>query len=504
VPRFPKLLTPLVALAAAGPFASCGSGCSPARPSADSTVTIAVRADITGVFPNQPIADEAYTYDVMWNVFEGLVRFNHRLEPEPALALRWENPDDRTYVFHLRPDLRFSDGRPLVAQDVVASFEAARQKNWVTRGYLQAIESVIAQGPLAVKVRTRFPYFILLAKLPWGLVLPAGVVDQTPVPTLGSGPYVLESRTPGREFVLTRNPHYRGPPPAFARARFVVEPDARARVEQVLRGHADVADNVDLTQVDALRGQGLQVFSAPTLRVIFLGLRPDTPPFDDPLVREAIDLALDRAELVRRVYGGRTVPASQLVPPAIVGYNSALPVTTADRKRARALLAEAGRAQGFSVRLDGPQNRYTYDREILVEVARQLAEVGIRVEVNALDKRDFFPMAFGARSPFHLLGWECQSGEAGQALDALVYSTSRTNTTGVADPRLDELIEASNRTLNVQTRTVALQRALARVAELRPVLPLLVQAEAVAVSPRVRWQPSVRFSLDVPEMSPAR
>jgi peptide/nickel transport system substrate-binding protein len=363
--------------------------------------------------------------------------------------------------------------------------------------------------PLTVKVCTRFPYFVLLSKLPWGMVMPREAVDQNPVPSLGSGPYHIVSHTVGRELVLARNPHYQGPPPAYARARFVVEPDARARIDKLLRGEADVADHVPLDRVEELRQRGLQVFSGPTLRVLFLGLRMDTAPFDDPRVREAIDLAIDREELIRRAYGGRTVPASQIVPPAVVGYNPLISVTTPDRARARALLAAAGHAQGLALRLDGTRNRYVYDVEILHEVARQLADVGIRVEVNALDKAEFFPLAFQGKSPFHLLGWECQSGEAGQALDVLVHSADRagfgnTNTSGVADATLDELIEASNRTVNVQARTQALQRALARVAGLRPLVPLLVQAEAVAVSPRVRWQPSVRFSLHIPEMSPAR
>jgi peptide/nickel transport system substrate-binding protein len=475
----------------------------------DEVVTLAVRADITGVFPNPPTADEAYTYDVMWNVFESLARFNRRLEPEPALAARWENPDDRTYVFHLKPGLRFSDGRPLTAADVAASLEGPRKHGWVTSSYFRNVESAEAVGPLSLKVRTRFPYFVLLSKLPWGMVLPKEAVDLTPVPSLGSGPYRIESHTVGRELVLVRNDYFQGPPPAFARARFVVEPDAQERIAKLFRGEADVADHVPLDQVDALRQKGLQVFSGPTLRVLFLGLRVDTPPFDDPRVREAIDLSLDREELIRRTYHGRTVPASQIVPPAVVGYNPRIPVTTANRVRARALLAEAGHAQGLTLRLDGPRNRYVYDVEILHEVARQLAEVGIRVEVNAQDKAIFFPLAFQGRSPFHLLGWECQSGEAGQALDVLVHSADRTgfgntNTSGVKDPTLDELIEAGNRTVNAQARTQALQRALARVAELRPLIPLLIQAEAVAVSPRVRWEPSVRYSLHIPEMSPAR
>jgi peptide/nickel transport system substrate-binding protein len=480
----------------------------PAPPSGD-TLTLAVRADVTGFYPNPPMADEAYTYDVNWAIFEGLVRFSRRIEPEPALAERWENPDDRTYVFTLRDGLRFSDGRPVTAEDVAASLNAARERGWATRNYLQAIESVRAAGPRSVVIRTRFPYLVLLFKLPWGLVLPADAVAATPVAAVGTGPYRLESWEPGRGFALARNPHFREAPAGFARARFVVVSDAGERLGKLLRGEAQVADQVPLDMVEALRGRDdVTVFAGAGIRVIFLGLRVDAPPFSDARVREAVDLAIDREELISRAYGGRTVPASQLVPQAIVGFNPAIPVTAPDRARARRLLDEAGHRQGFAVRLDGPNNRYVNDEAILREVARQLREVGIRVDVNALDKREYFPLAFAGRSKFHLLGWECQSGEAGQALDAVAHSRSgpllgSANTTGLSDPVLDRLIEDSNRALDLKDRTAALQKAMARLAETRAIVPLLVQAEAVAVSRAVEWEPPLGYALRVADMRPA-
>jgi peptide/nickel transport system substrate-binding protein len=105
-------------------------GCDSAAPkaAARSSVTIAVRADVTGFFPNPPILNEGYTMDVNWNLYEGLVRYDNRFRIEPAVAQRWENPDDRTYVFDLRPGLRFADGRAVSAEDVAASLTAPRNR----------------------------------------------------------------------------------------------------------------------------------------------------------------------------------------------------------------------------------------------------------------------------------------------------------------------------------------------------------------------------------------
>lgn len=470
-------------------------------------MTLAVRADVTGIFPNPPTMNESYTLHVNGNVFEGLVRFDSRLNLAPALAERWEDVDERTCVFTLRAGLRFSDGRPVTARDVAASLTAARTRGWITRDYLQSLESVQALDERRVAVRTRFPYPVLLHKLPWGYVLPADLVERTPVPAVGTGPYRVESWAPGRELVLARNPHFRGPAPAFERARFLAIPEASARVEALLRGEADLADQIPPERIDALRTQpGLEVKEHLSSRVLFLGLRMDRPPFADPRVRQAFDLALDREELIARALGGRGTPASQLVPPSIVGFNSRLAMPRPDRQRAGRLLASAGYGDGLAIRLDGTHNRYPNDRAILHEVARQLALIGVRVEVNALDKRDFY--AGLAESSFHLLGWACESGDAGDALDTLLHSPTAgllgsANTTRTSDPTLDSLIDAGNRSAAGAERTAHLQAALARAAELRPVIPLVVPTEAAAVSSRIRWETPWNLALRIEDLRPA-
>jgi len=477
--------------------------------SAPSTLRLAVRADVTGFLPNPPAANEGFTIDVNWSILEGLVRFDHTMHLQPALAQHWENPDDRTYVFDLRPGLRFSDGRSVTAEDVAASLDAAREQHWITGDSLQAIESVRATGERRVEIRTRIPYLILLYKLPWGLVLPRDSLGERPVPVIGTGPYRLGSWKPGKEFVLERNVYFRGPAPAFERARFQVVPDGDERVSMLLGGQADLIDQVPLHRLDELDArQDVEVLSGPGFRNLFLCLRVDTPPFSDPRVREAVDLAIDRAQLVERALRGRAEPASQLVPSAVVGFDPDIKVTEPDRERSRRLLAEAGYPDGLEVRLDGPNNRYVNDVEILAEVKRQLALVGIDVEVNAQDKQDFFALTVAQRSSFHLLGWACQTGEAGDALDGLLHSPSdgllgSDNTFGLADPELDRLIEESNASVNLADRTAALQRAIRYVSELNVVVPLVVQTESLAISRRIHWEPPVSFGLRLRDMRPA-
>jgi peptide/nickel transport system substrate-binding protein len=494
--------TRLLALAALA-----AAACRRAPPAVEATqLTIAVRADVTGIFPNPPINNEAFTIYVNRNVFEGLVRFDERLRLQPALAERWENPDDRTYVFFLRPGVRFSDGTPVTADDVVASVLAARERGWITRDYLQGIESARALDSRTVEVKTRGPYLILLFKLPFGFVLPKHAIGRSPVPPLGTGPYRLEAWEKGREVRLVRNEQWRGAAPAFERVRFVVVPGPADRIAMLERGEAEVVDQVPLEQVERLaRDERLRVVVRPTLRVLFLGLRTDTAPFTDPRVREAFDLAIDRRELIRRALAGLTIPATQLVSADVVGHDHTIALPAPDPARARALLAEAGFPAGLDVRLDGPMNRYVNDRQILDEVARQLGEIGVRVQVNALDKAAFFNFVNAGRSPFYLLGFACESGDAGDALDSLMHSPAAAglgslNAFGLADAELDRLIDLSNRSLDTSERTVRLQAALRRVARLRPLLPLVVQTEAVALSRRVQWDPPLNLAFEAAGM----
>ena len=469
---------------------------------------IAVRADVTGFFPNPPLANEAYTWLVNASIFEGLTRRDPEHRIEPALAVRWENPDERTYVFELRDGLRFSDGRPVQARDVAASLLAPARQGWPTRNYLHSIESAEPQGARLLRIRTRSPDLVLLTKLPWGYVLPAESLNAKPVPTVGTGPYRLQSWTPGREFVLGRNPYYRGPAAAFAEARFVVEPDGRARVARVMDGRADLADHVPFEVLDDLKTRpGVLAVERPGLTVMFLGLRVDRAPFDDARVREAVELALDRETLVASALGGHGQVATQLVAAAVAGFDPNLRPLTRDLERARALLADAGYPDGLEIALDGTHNRYPRDRELIAAVAAQLGQAGIHVRGNAVDKRDFFPLVDSGRSSFHLVGFACEAGDAGDALDQLAYSPGgrlgAINSAGLRDMELDRLIDSANNSTSPVQRLQSLRRALGRLTALRAYLPLVVPNDAVLVSNRVAWEPPLDLGLRPADMRPA-
>lgn len=481
----------------------CALGCGvdrgrAARPAPE--LTVAVQGDITGIYPR--LRNESYSFSVNANVFEGLTSLGHDLAPQPALADGWENPDEHTWLFHLRPGVRFSDARPVRAADVVASLRGALAEE-ATRTLLAPVASVEAVSESHVRVRTRFPCPVLLSHLAFAFVHPEHGA------AIGTGPYRVESWEPGRVLVLARNAAFRGAPPDFERVRFVVTPDPVARLAALREGRAEIADNVPAPEIDGLRERpGLRVVSRPSLRVLFLALRVDQAPFASPAVREALDLALDRDELVARAVGGFASPASQLVPPPVLGHNPEIPVTRPDRARARALLRRAGYPKGFAVRLDGPSDRYPAGAAIMAEVARQLGEIGVGVEVAARPKQEFFERIDSGRYQMLLYGWSCETVQAGEALDELIHTPPEGEGRNVAhfsDADIDGLVDTANRSSRIRERSALLARALAAVAAARPVIPLVIQNESFAyASPRVAWDPSLDMALRIADVHAVR
>ncbi|HEV8268727.1 MAG TPA: ABC transporter substrate-binding protein, partial [Thermoanaerobaculia bacterium] len=470
-------------------------------------LTLALRADVTGFFPNPSFSDESYTIYLNQCVFEGLVGVGANHEPVPAVAEGWEQPDDTTWLFHVRRGLKFNDGTNVTPADVVASLNASRERGWFDAGNVNVIESVRGVGPSTVEVKTKEPYPALLYKLPYTFILPERVMGMKPVPSVGTGPYVLESWEPKREIRFKRNPHGRSPGPGFAKVRILVVPDAETRITMVVTGKADMADEVPSVDVPRLRNvASLEVISRPSGRVVFLAPRADRKPFDDIRVREALDKAIDREELIRRALPDMALPASQIVSPTVVGFDPSITPPKPDREAARRLLREAGYPNGFDVTLDGPSNRYVNDVEVLHEVARQLALVGMRVAVNPVEKGAFYRLIESGKSSIYLFGWACELGEASEALDELMHSPTKamlgaSNFQGIADADLDALIEAGDRTVTPDDRAEVYRKALARIAQKRLVVPLETQIETYVLSRRIRWEPPLNLALDVKAIS---
>ncbi len=442
------------------------------------------------------LKSEVISVLVQGNMFEALVEFDPAMKIRPLLAETWENPDDLTWVFRLRPGVLFHDGTPMQAEDVV--FSLCRAKNWPAselKSNFVAVDTIFQADERTVVIRTRRPYPILLNKLLNAFIIPARYhqkyrdagFEQAPV---GTGPYRFLSFDRRRGLRMQRWDRYWGPKPDFRQVTITKYEDPR-EIEALLRqGMADIVNEVPPAAARGLLDspvRGYRLERRPGLALRYLGLNTTVKPLSDLRVRQAISLAVDRQALVGQCVLGFGMPASQPVPQAIFGYDPGLPQLRYDPDRARRLLKAAGYGRGLRLSLLLPDTRLSFGQEL----QHQMARAGIELELNVKEREAFFDAQ--DTSSFFLLGSVSISGDASDLFDDVIHSPragyGRDNQHRYRNPSVDRLIEASSGYLDQAQRLKALQRIMRLVMADLPRIPLYVEDEIYAVSDRLSWQP---------------
>ena len=466
--------------------------------------------------------DEGATWSTLCNLFEGLVRFDANLKIEAALAQSWSNPDATHWLFQLRPGVRFHDGRPLGAEDVAYSIRrAAMYERSVIRPYFTSIRQVNALDPLRVEIETREPDPLLLNKLTFAYVVPRAASLENPAlanKPVGTGPYRFDHWLTENRFLLKRFDDYWGRRSIFPQVEVSHIHEARERVAALLAGGVDLTRSLqgeDVPRIDAKPGYRAKVAGTITVMLLTLHVaqKPGAPgnPLAQQSVRQAVHLALDRQEIVRRGFGGLARPAYQLVPPEVFGFDHQLPPGGRDVARARALLASAGYADGF--RLDVCATSLS---RLVGEVIRDnLGEIGIKVALRVLPWDELY-RRFRSDSPpqASIFGWSCNSGDESDFLDTCLHSRQsggearmgELNTTGWSNPELDGLIAESRHVMRVQDRLAILGRINRIALEQLPYIPLTIDTEIYGHVASVEWEPRIdtRIYLHELEWRPQR
>ncbi|MDT0331200.1 ABC transporter substrate-binding protein [Nocardiopsis lambiniae] len=303
---------------------------------------------------------------------------------QPRLAESWESEGEDLTHWHvsLREDAVFSDGEPVTADDVLFSLRRIQGKGAENNGRLSVfdLESSEASGEHELELVTRRPYAevgVALSSLTF--VVPEGG-DDIVEPVVGSGPFVLEGAD-DTTATLTRNEEWWGPGTGVERLEITAMPDPSARASAVASGQADVAGSVaPATARQYDEDDAVEVVTRPGGVNHPLVMDLTVAPFDDPEVREAVKLALDREALVETVFLGYGKPGADIVSPSEPFAPEADPVNR-DLDRARELLEEAGHEDGVSLTLHAT-NSYPGMEEAAVLVSEQLAEAGIEVQVE--------------------------------------------------------------------------------------------------------------------------
>ena len=468
-------------------LAAC-NGAAPPRPKADErALRVALHAEPTSLDPH--LQSESVANSLLSNLYEGLTSFDGEMGLRPALAERWESPDDLTWILRIRRGATFHDGRPVTAADVVASLERARDHPASrVSAFLVAVDSWRAVDRSTVELRTLRPYPILLNKLALILIVPAGSPNPI-VDPVGTGPYRLAARATGRLELEPYARHWAGPPP-HVRVDFTFEPDSARRAAGLLGGDFDLVTEVGPDErARVAASEVAELRERDTLTVNYLQLPGDVLPFSDPRVREALELAIDRRQLVAEMVGGVGSPVGQMVGPNVFGYVPGLVATERDLPRARQLLAEAGYPNGVDLELELRAGRS------LEPLVRQLGEAGFRVHLQVRRWSELYPLLQSGAPLFYFGGWSCTSGDASDLFDGKVHTRSPRSGYGsqqgrvLSTPLLDRLIEIAGSASDMGERRRLLEQAARELAAWRLLLPLFVARTEYGVRRSLRFEP---------------
>lgn len=332
-------------------------------------------------------------------LFSSLVAINHEMDVVPDLAETWEQPDPLTYIFHLRHDVRFHDGRPISSSDVKFTFDSILSGAVKTpkRGSFRLLASVSAPDDSTVVLRLREPYASFL----WSLARPAiGIVPrdagaEVARHPIGTGPFRFVSATTDEEVVLERNPGYFGLAPAVERVRFRIVPDATVRALELRKGTADIAlSSLSPDTALALSSDPqIEVAQQPGSVLAYLVFNFDDPILSRREVRQALASATDRVALIRYLLRGQARLSDSLLPPNHWAFESSAHQPGYDPARAERLLDAAGYPRGP----DGIRLRLTL-KTSTDESARLLGAVlqdqwkraGILLELRPLEFATFY------------------------------------------------------------------------------------------------------------------
>jgi len=429
-------------------------------------------------------------------VYEPLVTRGKDLKVEPCLALSWQAVNATTMRFKLRPNIRFHDSTPLTADDVVFSIERALAPTSNFSPYMQGVTGAKKVDESTVDIITNGPNPVLLAQLTevrvmsraWAakhnVLKPQDYKNKEETYAArnanGTGQFVLKSREPDVKTVMVLNSNWWGKPEGNVN-EVVYTPikSDGTRIAALLSNEVDFVLDPPVQDIPRLKQDAkIRVLEGNENRTIFFGMDQWSEelkyanvkgknPFKDQRVREAFQLAIDTQAIRTQVMRGLSFPTAVMFAPQVDGYDKALDAPLKpDRDRSRKLLADAGYPQGFEVTMDCPNNRYINDEKICQAVAAMLAQVNIKVKLNAMPRATYFAKIQNFDTSFYMLGWGVPTFDSLYSLQSLLRSVGKGgdgnfNLGKYSNPKVDALVDALKTEVDPAKRKSLTREALA-------------------------------------------
>ena len=380
--------------------------------------------------------NESMTNMMNGQVYETLIKRDRQLNFVPALATEWSQTGPLTWRFKLRPGVKFHDGTPFNAEDVVFSVNRGKELTSQISVYANAVGKPVALDPLTVEFRMDRVNPVFLQHLGSLWIMSKSWAEKHKVlkpldfknkeeshasfNTNGTGPFVLVSRQPGIKTTYKRNANWWGKFDGNVQ-EIVYTPISNdaTRLAALVSGEIDFVLDPAPRDVPRLRNtSGVKVIDGPENRVVFIGMDQHRDellygsvkgrnPFKDLRVRRALQHAVDIETMKTKLMNGQSVPTGGMTPSPLAYFNDPEIEKRApfDLPLARRLMAEAGYADGFEVTLDCPNNRYVNDEEICIALAGMWAQIKVKVKVNAMPRATYFPKLEKHDTSLYMLGW---------------------------------------------------------------------------------------------------
>lgn len=360
-------------------------------------LTIGVSSDIISLDPQAHA--HGMTDNLFHNIGSRLVQRGDDMTLVNDLATDYEIVDDTTWKFTIRDDVVFSNGDPLTSADVKYTLErAATDTSLVENNFFKGISGVeiLDDHSFYIKTFEAKPDLLSLLAKSGGDIMPAAYIEKVGIeeyiknPIL-SGPYVLKEWMPDDHYTLSPNEKFYGVPAVWEEVVVRVIPESSTRVAELLTGGVDLIDNVPTNEWSRIDESGISTVShGETTRVLLMAVRmTDGYVTADPLVREAIECAIDKNTICNDLLKGAGIPTRTRVGNGVVGFNDDLfgpeKGDLYDPARAKELLAQAGYPDGVDLTLTASKGRYLMDSEIAQMVAAMLGQVGIRVNLEIVE-----------------------------------------------------------------------------------------------------------------------
>lgn len=444
------------------------------------------------------------------NVYEGLVRRGKDMSVEPALATSWEPiGDGEGWRFKLREGVTFHDGSTFDARDVLFSYQRASDEVSDTRSWFAPISEVRVVDDYTVDFMTTAPNPLFPSSIANWMIMDQGWAEayEAALPdketgnyaTLnanGTGAFQITAREPGLRTVLEPFDGWWGEAEHnITRAEFNPIQNSATAVAALLSGDVDMIEPVPIQDVVRLQGNDeVEVIQGIEARVIMLGFdhqaealkytddasKPN--PFRDARVRQAVAHAVNVDAILATIMRGNAEAASQLVSPAMSGYSAANAERPAyDVEAAKALLAEAGYADGFSFGLKCPNDRYLNDEAVCQAIVSMLARIGLTAELDAMPVRNYWPELREDNYDMYLLGWSPGTFDAEHPVRFLVATPNEEkklgswNFGGFSNARVDELLPQIQSELDEGARQAMMDEVTGIIQDEQVYVPMYVQ-----------------------------